>query len=84
MKLYRKIIHPYTELNGEKCSIPNYKGRWFFEESKQKIMDDIYNTYKKKEETKVAFFKRYILKWQIKYEEVSFVTSLDDKIENLK
>ena len=81
MKLYRKIIHPYVEINGKKHPISGYKNKWFSEEAQQKIMDDIYYLYKNKEENKTNFFKRFHLKWEIRYEEVSFVTTMDDKIE---
>ena len=83
MKLYRKIIHPYTEENGAKCSIPEYKGRWFSEESKYNIIENIYNLYKKENETKASFCKRYVLRWEERYVEVSFTTDMDSKIEEI-
>lgn len=83
MKLYRKIIHPYVKVDDKKCVIEEYKGRWFSEESEKIIMNDIYNIYHKNGESKISFFRRYKLRWDIRYIEVSFVTLMDNKIENL-
>lgn len=83
MKIYRKIIHPYSETDGKKQTIDGYKGRWFSEESKQKIMDEIYEKHSNPSESRVKFFRRFSLRWEERYIDVSFVSNMDDKIENL-
>lgn len=83
MKLYRKIIHPYVKIGDKKCAIEGYKGRWFSEDSERAIMNNIYNIYHNHRESKISFFRRYKLRWDIRYIEVSFSTSIDNKIEEL-
>lgn len=81
MKIYRKIIHPYIEIDGKKQHINEYKGRWFSEESYQIIMNDIYVTYADPGESKVKFFRRFPIRWEERFIQLSFV--MDNKIENL-
>lgn len=83
MKIYQKIIHPYSEKDGKKEIIGDYKGRWFSEESKQKIMDEIYNKHSNHDESKIKFFRRFSLRWEERYIEVSFTSNMDDMIEDL-
>lgn len=83
MKLYRKIIHPYVKIDDKKCAIEGYKGRWFSEESERIIMNDVYDTYHNDGESKIEFFRRYHLRFDTRYIEISFATQMDHKIEDL-
>lgn len=88
MKLYRKIIHPCVNKD-KQHDFPNdilreYKGRWFSEESRSKLYDEIYQSYAKENEKKISFFRRFPLAWREQYIEVSFVTNMDSKIEDLE
>lgn len=84
MKIYRKIIHPYREVDGKACNIDEYKGRWFSEESEHTIMDEIYDKYAEPNENRIKFFRRFSFRWKERFIEVSFKSDMDNRIEELE
>lgn len=82
MKIYRKIIHPYRGVVDKKF-YNEYKGRWFSEDSERKIRDEIYDKYAEPNENRIKFFRRFNLRWEERFVEVSFTSDMDNRIEDL-
>lgn len=69
MVLYRKIIHPYTldDADNRPKAIDGFQGIWIPEEDKPNLQEAIRNRYKRPDETKIQFHRRFRLRFDERY-----------------
>ena len=67
MRLYRKVIKPYRNINGKRTPIPGFSRRWFKEELISDVRNKLKENYERemqREYTMFEFLKEYHLCWR--------------------